>query len=121
MSSAPSFLLDENLPSKLAKQFMKDGYQATSVALVGLVGQHDRVIFKYACSHALTIITTDNDFLRVTDFPPPHSGIVLVRYMPRSRIATIIAEILAALPTIASLDLPNHVYILEHGQMTQYA
>jgi predicted nuclease of predicted toxin-antitoxin system len=117
MSSTPSFLLDENLPSKLAKRFVQAGYVATSVALAGLTGQSDQVIFRYARSHVLSLLTADTDFLRTSDFPPPHAGIIVVTFPPRTRIAGIVATLLAALPEIASIDLTDHVYILEAGQL----
>ncbi len=117
MSSTHSYLIDENLPSKLAKRFVDAGYSATSVALCGLSGQGDHIIFRYARAHKLVIITADSDFLKTTNFPPPHSGIIVLQFPPKTRIDAIIAELVAALPQIDALGLENQTYVLEHGNL----
>jgi predicted nuclease of predicted toxin-antitoxin system len=115
MLSTHRYLIDENLPSKLAKRFNDAGYSATSVALCGLAGQGDHSIFRYACTHKLVIITADSDFLKTANFPPPHAGIVVLQFPHRTRIADIIAALMAVLPQIATLNLADQTYVLEQG------
>ncbi len=119
MLPTPSFLLDENLPSKLAKRFVDVGYVATSTLLCGLSGQPDHIVFRYARAHQLTIITSDSDFLRTSNFPPPHAGIIVLKFPPKTRISVIIAELLAVLPAIVTLDLTDHTFLLESGQLLE--
>lgn len=55
--------------------------------------------------------------LLASDFPPPHAGIIVIQFPPKTRITEIIAELIAALPEIAAIDLADHVYILEIGKL----
>jgi predicted nuclease of predicted toxin-antitoxin system len=119
MSSTHKYLLDENLPSKAIKPLIAAGYAMTSVALLGLSGQPDHQIFRYARSHDLVIVTADSDFLHATNFPPPHPGIVVLQFPHKTRIAEIIATLTANLPALDALTLKDHIHTLDPAGVQQ--
>ncbi|GAC1354674.1 MAG: hypothetical protein NVSMB38_33650 [Ktedonobacteraceae bacterium] len=62
----------------------------------------------------MTIVTFDTDYLSRTKFPPPHAGILVLRFFSRNTsIETIASIVLNAVTQFNSLDLSNHVYTIE--------
>ena len=109
-----TFLLDENMPRKVLTSLLMEGYAATRVYDVRLRSQPDAVIFSYARIHQMTIITFDTDYLHRTMFPPPHAGILVLRYFPRDISVTELASaVLKAVALLADLDISNRVYRLD--------
>jgi len=113
MSKKPSFLCDENLSKNLSKWLSSAGYTTTSVTLLGLAGANDKRIFENACRNQLTLLSADRDFLSVSNFPPPHPGIIVIAPSIKAKPGMLLVTFRQALPTIMTLELANHVYYLQ--------
>ena len=110
----PMFLLDENIPRKVLTSLLAEGYIATRVYDAGLRSQPDIAVFAYARAHQMTIITFDTDYLNQIAFPPPHGGIIVLRFFPRnSSVRELASAVLKAVAQIAHLYLSNRVYQLD--------
>jgi predicted nuclease of predicted toxin-antitoxin system len=114
MTNRPSmFLLDENMPRRVLLALRTAGYAATCVHNERLTAQPDTAVFAHARLHHMTIITFDTDYLSQTKFPPPHAGIVVLRFFPRNTSVTEIASaVVKAVTPLAPLDLSDRVYRL---------
>ncbi len=115
-SNTPRLLLDENLPKSLWKALRAAGYPTARLVDEGLRGKPDFVIFRQVRSNA-TIITRDKDFLKVEQFPIPHSGIIVVRLPNNTSVAKVVQEVLNALANLKEQDLSDKVFIVESGQV----
>ena len=110
----PMFLLDENIPRKVLTSLRAEGYTATKVYDVGLRSQPDIAVFAYARAHQMTIITFDTDYLNQIAFPPPHSGIIVLRFFPRDiSVQELASAVLNTVAQIAHLDVSNRFYQLD--------
>ncbi len=112
-----TFLLDENIPRKILASLRTEGYITARVYDVGLRCQPDVAIFTYARARYMTIITFDTDYLNRMAFPPPHSGILVLRSFPRhTSVAELVSAVLKAVTQLAALDISNRVFRLDpHG------
>ncbi len=109
-----AFLLDENIPRKVLLTLRRAGYVAARVYDEKLHSQSDVAIFTHARVRYMTIITFDTDYLNQIAFPPPHAGIVVLRFFPRNTSVNDIASaVLKAATQLADLDISNHVYTLD--------
>ena len=115
-SNTRRLLLDENLPKSLWKALRAAGYPTARLVDEGLLGRPDSVIFRQVRSRA-TIITRDKDFLKTDQFPPPHSGIIVVRLHNSTPVAEVVREVLNAMATLKEQDLANKVFVVETGQV----
>jgi len=107
------FLLDENMPRKVLSTLKSAGYSATRVRDARLSSQPDTAIFTYARARQMTMITFDTDYLSQTKFPPPHAGIIVLRFFPRNTSVTdIVIVVLSTAAQLASVDISNCVYTL---------
>jgi predicted nuclease of predicted toxin-antitoxin system len=114
-----SFFVDENLPKNLWKALRAAGYPAARAVDEGLRGKHDSAIFRQV-GHRSVIITRDQDFLRADLFPPPHSGIIVVKMPQNTPIADIVMAVLNALHGLTKQDLVNRVYVVERYGIWQH-
>ena len=115
-----TFLLDENMPVKVFTVLRRAGYSATRVLDEKLGAQRDNVVFAYARSHQMTIITYDTDYLNRTRFPPPHAGIFVLRFFPRgTSVGDIAAAVLAAVAELASKDISDKVYRIDPSGVSE--
>ncbi|SRR6266567_3213355 len=114
MTTRPrTFLLDENIPMKVLSTLRVAGYSATRVFDAGLGSQSDHAIFTYARLRQMTIITYDTDYLSRTNFPPPHAGLIVLRFFLRGTPLTEIASaVLNAVAELAPMDISNRVYTI---------
>ena len=109
-----TFLLDENMSRKVLTSLRREGFNVTRVYDAGLRSQPDAAIFAYARAHQMTIITFDTYYLNQTAFPPPHAGILVLRYFSRDTSVTELASaVLKAVALLDHLDISNHVYRLD--------
>src|SRR5690348_614735 len=86
MSPGPSwsFLLDENVDKRLTKALRAAGWSAAHVSDNALLqARGDSIIFRHACARQQIIITHDTDYLNAAQFPPPHAGILILRFFMR--------------------------------------
>lgn len=115
-----TFLLDENMPRKVLTSLRREGFDATRVYDAGLRSQSDSAIFSYARAHQMTIITFDTDYLNLTAFPPPHTGILVLRSFPRdTSVNELASAVLNAVVQLAHFDISNRVYRLDPGRLEE--
>ena len=108
------FLLDENIPRKVLSTLRRAGYVAARVYDEKLYSQSDVAIFTHARARHMTIITFDTDYLNKIAFPPPHAGILVLRFFPRNTsVSDIASAVLKAVGQLAELDILNSVYTLD--------
>ena len=109
-----TFLLDENIPRKVLSTLRRAGYAAARVYDEKLRSQPDTAIFTHARVRQMTIITFDTDYLKQTVFPPPHAGILVLRFFPRNApVNDIASAVLKAVVQLSDLDISNRVYTLD--------
>ena len=105
------FLLDENIPRRVLAFLRREGFSAVRVYDVGLRSQPDTTIFAYARARHMTIITFDTDYLNQVRFPPPHAGLLVLRFFPRDiSVPELTSAVLSAVAQLDRLDISNRVY-----------
>jgi predicted nuclease of predicted toxin-antitoxin system len=112
-----SFLVDENASRTLVSALRTAGYLAEHVHEVGLQGHLDAEVYAYALKHQQIIITIDLDFSNITQYPPPHCGIIILRLPNKMTTADLIQEVLNGLNTLDGQDLANTLIIIEPGRL----
>jgi predicted nuclease of predicted toxin-antitoxin system len=73
------FLIDDQLPVGLARWIEAQGTIAQHVSDVGLTGQVDRQIWRYAATAAAIIVTKDSDFSILRRLEPHGPAVVWLR------------------------------------------
>jgi predicted nuclease of predicted toxin-antitoxin system len=72
-------LLDENISPALIGKLSEQDVYAVAVPHVGLAGQQDHEIWKYALEHDFAVVTINaRDFIRLLDVEI-HPGLIVVR------------------------------------------
>jgi len=118
MAAAPNwaFLIDENADFRLKRDLQSAGFPAVHVHAtdVGLGGLPDAVVFAYARAHHLVLLTIDQDFLNIQQYPPPHQGIVVMRL---GNARTFRQEVVVGMQELARryTTLTDTVQLLESG------
>ncbi len=111
-----TFLLDENVPRQVLFALHTAGYSAVTVQDAGLRAQPDAFVFAYLQREHMTLITRDTDFLRRTQFPPPHAGILVLRFFRGTSIADVVTVVVNAVKQLASTDISDRVFRIDvHG------
>ncbi len=111
-----SFLLDENVPRQVLFALQTAGYAAITVQDAGLRSQPDTAVFTYLRRQQMTLITRDTDFLNRIRFPPPHGGILILRFFRGTSVADIALIVVRAINQLASDDPSNRVFRIDiHG------
>jgi predicted nuclease of predicted toxin-antitoxin system len=97
------FLVDNQLPSALAKLLVSRGHEAQHVLDVGLGAASDTEIWKYATANSLILITKDEDFPVRASRPDATAAVVWVRLgncrktVLLSAFDSVLSQMLAAL------------------------
>lgn len=111
MPSLSRLLLDENLSWRIARGLRSAGYDVTTVAAAGLTSLSDAVVFAYARSQGLTIVTRDNDFSQ--RFGPPHNGILLIHAPGQASNQHLLDCLSAHLPAVLQQPLANALIAIQ--------
>ncbi len=93
------FLIDNQLPTALAKYLCSKGHDAQHVLNVGLASANDGEICQYAAKHTLVIVTKDEDFSRQAIQPDATIQVAWVR-VGNCRKAVLLAAFESLLPPI---------------------
>ena len=75
----PKFLIDENLPPKLADFLRSLGYTASAVRDIGLTGSSDEAIVAWAKTHSHIVVTRDIGFGYTYAVKDVAFGLILLR------------------------------------------
>lgn len=122
MVAAPNwaFLIDENADFRLKRDLRAAGFTAAHFHAtdVGLGGFPDSAVFAYAKVHHLILLTIDQDFLQVQQYPPPHAGIIVIRLR---NAQTFRQEVVAGILILAQrfAALTDTVQVIEPGGIVQ--
>ncbi|MFM8330989.1 MAG: DUF5615 family PIN-like protein [Candidatus Methylumidiphilus sp.] len=100
-------LVDNQLPTALARMIEASGIPACHVRDVGLDTASDREIWRYAKTHGFTVVSKDEDFLHLAKRDTAGPALVWAR-LPNRRKAELLASFQAVLPQL--------VAALESGQ-----
>jgi predicted nuclease of predicted toxin-antitoxin system len=73
------FLVDENIPSAVARFLRDRGFELKEAAEAGLTGAPDDVIMALARKEQRVLLTFDKHFANVLGYPPnSHHGIIRI-------------------------------------------
>jgi predicted nuclease of predicted toxin-antitoxin system len=87
-----SFLIDASLPRPTAALVASYGHRATDVRDIGMSTASDEEVAAYAHANQLAILTADQDFGNLLDYPPDqYAGIVVVRPPTHAKRAVVLA------------------------------
>jgi predicted nuclease of predicted toxin-antitoxin system len=108
--------IDENADFRLKRDLRTAGFTSAHVHAtdVGLGGFPDTTVFAYAKAHQLILLSIDQDFLNLQQYPPPHSGIVVARL---GNARTFRQEVVAGIQLLATrmAQLTDTVQVIEPG------
>jgi predicted nuclease of predicted toxin-antitoxin system len=111
------FLLDENLSSLHAITLRNLGYDAISVADLGLCGADDSIVREEAIRHQRVLVTLDADFANLLRFPIDRTpGVVRIRLHPAIEEA-IDAALRAAIPRLAGINLAGKLAVVDKNRI----
>ena len=72
-------LLDEHISPSIVRRFAEEGVYAQSVSHIGLSGQSDPSIWRYALDNDFTVVTTNaRDFIKLLNIEI-HPGLIVLR------------------------------------------
>lgn len=86
----PKFLADENV-NLTAVTALREKVDIVSVQAVGMRGENDKELIKYARENNRTILTKDADFLREDKKGTSHTGIIFIS--EELRVGELIREV----------------------------
>ena len=73
------FLIDAQLPPFLVRLIQEAGHEAIHVADIGMSSSEDTIIWNYAASNSMVILTKDEDFAARIQLRPEILGVVWLR------------------------------------------
>lgn len=95
------FLVDENLPPRMAAALVARGHEATHCTEILGRSADDGTMWRHALAAGATIITKDDDYLAFLGGTPPFTPVVWLRIGNCSR-AEAIERVIGNLETIAA-------------------
>lgn len=114
-----SILLDQNVPQECAVwlQGARPDWAVSHVNGIGLAGQPDPVVFRWAQSKQAIIVSYDEDFADARTFPlGAHHGIIRLRVWPTTIEATIDA-MRRVIDKVPEPDLPGSLIIVDNRRI----
>lgn len=73
------FLLDEQLPPKLAELLVEQGHEAEHINRIGLGGSSDADVWQYCINVKAVLLTKDADFLHFARSDETETSVVWIR------------------------------------------
>jgi predicted nuclease of predicted toxin-antitoxin system len=114
----PKFIIDEDMPRSTARVLRTEGYEALDVRDLGLRGESDDRIFKFAQKEKTIILTGDLGFGNLLHFPVgSHSGIVIAHFPSELSTSELNNQIIKAFKTLTEIDFKGNLIILEPGKI----
>lgn len=113
------FLVDASLPRAVGDVIRSAGHEAVDVRDIGMATAGDSAIASRARENDLCLITRDEDFANILDYPPgSYGGIVIVR-APRGAGRRLVLDLTGAF--LANRDvvqsLKGRLAIVEPGRI----
>ncbi len=106
-----SFLLDENVAAPLADKLDKSGHDVERVVNVRALGEgvDDTTIRRYAVQENRLIVTSDDDFVRLS--ADSHRGVFYIpdQSLPPHELYHIIQRVIEAFPSREAMDTVTYV------------
>ena len=106
-----SFLLDENIAAPLADKLDKSGHDVERVVNVRELGEgvDDTTIRRYAVRESRLIVTSDDDFVRLS--ADSHRGVFYIpdQSLPPHELYHIIQRVIEAFPSREAMDTVTYV------------
>jgi 16S rRNA G1207 methylase RsmC len=103
-----SFLIDASLPRPTAALVVSLGFAATDVRDIGMAAASDQQVAAYAQSNGLCLLTKDQDFGNVLDYPPDqYHGIVVFdppRHAGRATVLALVEQLLRQADVVNQLS-----------------
>jgi hypothetical protein len=114
-----NFLIDASLPRPTAALVATYGHGATDVRDIGMGAAADQQIAVYAQVNQLSLLTKDQDFGNVLDYPPDqYHGIVVVEPPAHSGRAVVLALVEQFLRQKDVVDqLPGRLAVVQPGRI----
>jgi Domain of unknown function (DUF5615) len=114
-----NFLIDASLPRPTASLAVSYGHTATDVRDIGMATAPDQQIAAHAQANQLILLTKDQDFGNVLDYPPDqYHGIAVVdppAHAGRAVVLALIEQVLRQ-PDVVN-QLPGRLAIIRAGQI----
>ncbi len=107
------FLLDENIPKRLAVALRSEGHDVVRVQDLALHGASDEVIWSRAHQTASIFITADRDFPLPAPKPP---AMLLVRGFDRVTIPMFVDLVIGAIETLGE-DVYGLLVVVSPGRV----
>ena len=107
------FLVDEDLPWRLARVLSDSGFEAQHVYDVALRGAPDDAVFGFAQSRNLSLVTCDMAYADIRRFPlGSHAGLVIARISNRVPVPQRINSILDAIRRFNPTEIPGSLIVI---------
>ncbi len=115
----PGFLVDENLPARLAEELSARGFPSRHISDIPLLrSAPDDEIVAHAEREGLILVTKDKDLSFATRFPElSRIGVVCVRITDRLPIDEQIRIVVSAIGSLDPPDLPGNIVVVEPGRV----
>lgn len=112
------FLIDEDLPRRIALGAASRGVDALHVVDVGLRGKPDPDVLRAAVTGDRALVTADKEFGNVLVYTPTaHRGVVLVRIPEDTDPDQRIMRVIEAIVELANDDIRGSVAIVEPSRV----
>ena len=116
------FLIDENLPQSLVAGLRNAGIESVHVVAAGLRGASDDVVFQYAQTNELALVSGDVGFSNLFRFRlGTHAGIVVIRFPNDVPIGSLNRAVVDALQSLSPEPLRGSLAIVEPGRIRRLA
>ncbi len=113
------FLLDADLPRSASDTVRQRGHEAIDVRDIDLRDAKDAQIARHAQKEKLCLLTADQDFADIRNYPPSRYLSIVVLSLPRNATSSYINQLLDSFlkqETIVT-QLPGKLAIVEPGRI----
>lgn len=93
------FLIDNQLPPKLAQWLTEQGHEGVHLQEVGLADAQDIAVLNFTAKNGMVLVSKDEDFLHLVLAQPKPSQVVWVR-LGNCRTTALLSAFRRALPSI---------------------
>ena len=113
------FLLDADLPRSASDTVRQHGHEAIDVRDIGMRDAKDAQIAHQAQKEMLCLLTADQDFTDIRNYPPAQYFGIVVLSLPRNATSTYINQLLGSFLKQATIldQLPGRLAIVEPGRV----